>query len=104
MEEHFKIHFKEEIPKYVQIAMHLKRLIETKIVEDGEKLPTIRKYTEFLKVNKVTIINAYKKLQNDGFAYQKVGSGTYAKKKETVSVFKKEYSKTFKKVNGRKYG
>ncbi|MBD7909744.1 MULTISPECIES: PLP-dependent aminotransferase family protein [Clostridium] len=98
MKEYLKIDFKEEIPKYVQIAVHLKKLIETKVIEDGEKLPTIREYTEFLRVNKVTIVNAYKKLQNDGFAYQKVGSGTYAKRKENVSIFMKEYSKTFKKL------
>ncbi|MDS0526384.1 PLP-dependent aminotransferase family protein [Clostridium sp. SHJSY1] len=98
MNEQFRVNFKEEIPKYVQIALHLKKLIEKKVVEDGEKLPTIREYTDFLKVNKVTIVNAYKKLQSDGFAYQKVGSGTYVKRKENISVFKKEYSKIFKRL------
>ncbi len=91
--------FQEEIPKYVQISNHIKRLIETKNIEDGEKLPTIREYTNYLGVNKVTIINAYHKLQNDGFAYQKVGSGTYAKVKEIRPSFSKEYSRVFRKLS-----
>lgn len=96
MKEYFKVDFKEDISKYVQIAMHIKKLIETHAIEDGEKLPTIREYTEYLGVNKITVINAYKKLEQEGFAYQKIGSGTYAKKKENVSLFRKEYSRTFK--------
>ena len=96
MKEYFKVEFKEDIPKYIQIASHLRRLIETKQVEDGEKLPTIREYTEYLGVNKITVINAYKKLDHEGFAFQKIGSGTYAKRRENTSLFRKEYSKTFK--------
>jgi len=99
IKEFFKINFEMEVPKYVQIANNLKKLIETKVIEDGEKLPTIRDYTEFLKVNKITVVNAYKKLQQEGFAYQKVGSGTYAKRKEVVSTFMTEYSNTFKRLS-----
>lgn len=96
MKEYFKVDFKEDVPKYIQIASHLRKLIETHVVEDGEKLPTIRQYTDYLGVNKITVINAYKKLEQEGFAYQKIGSGTYAKKKENTSLFRREYSKTFK--------
>jgi len=99
IKDFFKVNFEVEVPKYVQIAENLKRLIETKVIEDGEKLPTIREYTEFLKVNKITVVNAYKKLQQEGFAYQKVGSGTYAKRKEVFSSFMREYSNTFKRLS-----
>lgn len=88
--------FKEETPKYIQIADKFKELIENGSIMDGEKLPTIRELSEKLDINKITVINCYKKLKNEGFAYQKVGSGTFAKKKETISPFKREYSKTFK--------
>lgn len=98
MREFFRVNFKEEIPKYIQIANNIKRLIDRGIIKDGEKLPTIRAYTEFLEVNKITIVEAYKKLVHEGFAYQKVGSGTYAKRREVVFSFKKEYSNTFKKL------
>ena len=98
MEDLYKVSFIEEVPKYIQIENHIKWLIDNRHVEDGEKLPTIRDYSDFLGVNKVTIVSAYKKLKSDGFAFQKVGSGTYAKRREVVSTFRKEYSNTFKKL------
>ena len=42
MRDIYNVIFQEEIPKYVQISNHIKRLIESKNIEDGEKLPTIR--------------------------------------------------------------
>ena len=62
------ITFKEEIPKYIQIADKFKELIENGSIIDGEKLPTIRELSEKLNVNKITVINCYKKLKNEGFA------------------------------------
>ena len=98
MDNLYDLEFIEETPKYLQISNHIKKLIEQKKIGDGEKLPTIRSYSEFLSVNKDTIINAYKKLVSDGFAYQKMGSGTFAKRREVTLNFKKEYSNTFKKL------
>lgn len=97
----YEISFKEEIPKYIQIASHLKKLIDNKFIKDGEKLPTIRELSNILNVNKVTIVNAYKKLKADGYAYQKVGSGTYAKRREVTSAFNREYSKIFKNLSSK---
>ncbi|MBD7915518.1 PLP-dependent aminotransferase family protein [Clostridium sp. Sa3CUN1] len=99
MSKIYDIYFKEDIPKYIEIANHLKQLIDSKKIKDGEKLPTIRELSSNLEVNKVTIVNAYKKLQTDGYAYQKVGSGTYAKRKESISSFNREYSKIFKNLS-----
>ena len=99
MKELYQIHFKEDIPKYIQVAAHIKKLIENRKIKDGEKLPTIRELSDILGVNKVTIVNAYKKLKADGYAYQKVGSGTYAKRRETASSFNREYSKIFKELS-----
>lgn len=98
MKEFFKVAFKEEVPKYIQIANNIKRLIDNKDISDGEKLPTIRELSDMLSVNNVTIVNAYKKLKSDGYAFQKVGSGTYAKRKELTSLFNREYSKIFKNI------
>jgi DNA-binding transcriptional MocR family regulator len=88
-----------ETPKYIQIAKHIKKLIDLNQVEDGERLPSIRMLAKFLGVNNDTIINAFNKLQIEGYAVQKIGSGTYAKKKEASKNFKKEYSDTFKRLS-----
>ena len=91
--------FKEEIPKYIQIANFIKTLIDKKQIRDGDKLPPIRELSVILRVNNVTIVSAYNKLKAEGYAYQKVGSGSYAKRKELTSAFRKEYSNTLKKIS-----
>lgn len=90
---------KEEIPKYIQIANFIKNLIDKKQIRDGDKLPPIRELSVILGVNNVTIVSAYNKLKAEGYAYQKVGSGSYAKRKELTSAFRKEYSNTLKKIS-----
>lgn len=98
--EKYRLKFYEgDIPKYIQITRHIKRLIDLNEIEDGEKLPSIRKISELLRVNKDTIINAYKRLQAEGYAFLKPGSGTYAKKKDINRSFKKDYSETFKRLS-----
>lgn len=93
--------FKEGENKYTEIYLVIKENIEKGIIEDGEKLPAIRSLSLKLNVNKITIINAYNKLKQEGYAYQKMGSGTYAKRKEIPFSFRKEYSKTFKMIQGK---
>lgn len=89
----------EDVPKYIQIARNIKKLIDNNLVEDGEKLPTIRSLADFLKVNNVTIVNAYKRLQSEGYAIQKMGSGTYAKRKEVNKSFHREFSEVLKRLS-----
>ncbi|MGL5354244.1 MAG: PLP-dependent aminotransferase family protein, partial [Clostridium sp.] len=99
MEVKFLVKFEEEIPKYIQIANNIKRLIDNKEINDGEQLPPIRDLSKGIGVNNVTIVNAYKKLKNEGYAFQKVGSGTFAKRKDMLPIFNREYSKCFKRIN-----
>lgn len=98
----FDLIFIEEIPKYVQITNKIKVLMDENIITDGEKLPPIRELAKYLGVNKDTVINAYKKLEQEGNAVQIMGSGTYAKKKEMLRSFKKDYADTFKRLTSGK--
>ena len=95
----YEIEFSSDMPKYLEISKHIKRLIDENNIDDGEKLLSIRKLAKILKVNDVTIVSAYKKLEAEGYAYQKMGSGTYAKRRDTNIKFKKEYSNTLKKIS-----
>src|SRR5471030_6902 len=88
-----------EVPKYIQVANFVKILIDKRKIKEGDKLSTIRELSKKLGVNNVTIVSAYNKLKAEGYAYQKVGSGSYAKRKEVASNFRREYSNALKKVS-----
>lgn len=64
-------------PIYVQLYMELKKRIESGELSDSQKLPPIRKMAKSLNINNVTVINAYKLLERNGYAYSRAGSGVY---------------------------
>lgn len=64
-------------PLYIQLADNIKKIIEDKVFQKNEKLPSIRNLAKQLEVNNITIVNAYKLLEQEGYVYSKKGSGTY---------------------------
>lgn len=67
-------------PLYAQIYEAISSLIEKNILLPGEKLPPIRKLASLLDVNTVTVVNAYRLLEEHGYALSRAGSGTYVKR------------------------
>lgn len=65
-------------PLYVQVADQLASAIREGEIAPGERLPSVRELARQLEVNKVTVVNAYRRLVGHGLAVQKVGSGTFA--------------------------
>jgi len=94
----------EEEAKYIIIANKIKSLIDENKIEDGERLPSIRALSVMLEVNTVTVVNAYKKLESEGYAVQKMGSGTFAKIKDISRNIKREYSNGFKRIPKKSLG
>ncbi len=66
-----------EQPKYLQLFDYIKEQITNGYIEPGEKLPTIRNLSQKLGVNSITVVNAYKQLENNHYISAKKGSGYY---------------------------
>lgn len=66
-------------PMYMQIYTGIRALIENGVLSQNEKLPPIRNIAEKYGVNNVTVVNAYKMLEQNGYVFSKVGSGTYVR-------------------------
>ncbi|WP_341877470.1 PLP-dependent aminotransferase family protein [Defluviitalea saccharophila] len=64
-------------PLYQQLGDALNDFIQKGILKPNTKLPTIRSLATQLKINNVTVVNAYKYLENKGVVYAQMGSGTY---------------------------
>lgn len=62
---------------HIQLYRKLKRLIEDGILLPDFRLPSVRRLSAILDVNPVTVVTAYKNLENEGLIYSKAGSGTY---------------------------
>jgi len=68
---------------YLQLANGLARFIENGQLCPGTRLPSIRSLARELKINRDTVVSAYKVLEQRGLTYGQTGSGTYV---STLSV------------------
>ncbi len=75
--ESIQLNKQSDQPLYLQLYGKLQKLIENKQLHADYKLPPIRKLAEQLGVNSITVVNAYKLLEQNNYVYSKVGSGTY---------------------------
>lgn len=94
----FKIDFNEYTPKYLQLSDKIKYLINSNILKDKEKLPSIRALSSELNVNSITVKNAYKKLMEEGYVDIIQGSGAYVNKIILNSKIIRDYKDTIKKI------
>lgn len=69
----------EAIPLSKQIYMSFVDKIRSGLLIGGTKLPTVRQLSKDLKVSLVTVMKAYKQLEEDGFLEMSKGKGTYVK-------------------------
>ena len=73
-------------PLYIQLASELAHLIKIGEIPERTKLPTIRTLSRKLKINRDTVVNAYKVLENQGLVVAHVGSGTYVSPLTTLEA------------------
>ncbi|HCX78090.1 MAG TPA: PLP-dependent aminotransferase family protein [Firmicutes bacterium] len=66
-------------PLHTQIASALAEAIDSGQLAPDTRLPSIRSLAALLEVNNVTIVTAYKNLEQLGYVWSKVGSGTFVR-------------------------
>ena len=74
----YKLELNKSSSKYLQIYNFIKQLIISGEIKEHEKLPPIRKLADYMGVNNATIVKVYELLENEGYVYKIVGSGTFA--------------------------
>lgn len=91
-------------PLYIQLANSLAHLIKIGELPNHTKLPTIRTLSKKLNINRDTVVNAYKLLENQGLVTAYVGSGTYvsssqvsqpSESQETISCSSLFFNKSY---------
>lgn len=72
------IDYRDTRPIYEQVKDGLRRLMVTGVVQEGEKLPSVRSLAATLAINPNTIQRAYEALEGEGYLYSVTGKGTFA--------------------------
>ncbi len=80
MISNIRINKDSDIALYQQLYENIRNIIEDNENLDGEKLPSIRALSKSLQINNVTVVNAYKQLESEGYIYKVPGSGTFVRK------------------------
>ncbi len=76
--------------KYIEIYDFYKNKIQNGFLKNGDKMPSIRKSSEYLNVSITTVTNAYYALAADGFIIAKAQSGYYVSYKKNKELPEKQ--------------
>jgi GntR family transcriptional regulator len=72
-----KLEQASEVPLYVQIKNQLRLLVDRRMIQPGEQLPTVRELALSLNVNANTVSRVYADLEREGYLKRRHGVGTF---------------------------
>lgn len=75
-------------PIYEQIYQQYVAYISKGILQENEKLPSVRQLSTKLHINPNTVVKAYRMLEEHGFIYSMPGKGSFVSKVQDVQLLK----------------
>lgn len=73
----YTLDLQSEIPIYKQIVKQTKEMLIRKVLQDGEKMPSIRELASILSINPTTVAKAYEELEREGILVKIQGRGSF---------------------------
>ena len=70
--------FRDSRPIYEQVKDGLRKLMVSGVIQEGEKLPSVRTMASSLAINPNTIQRAYDALESEGYLCSVPGKGSFA--------------------------
>jgi GntR family transcriptional regulator len=70
----------DAVPIYAQIERQIRTLLGSGHWKAGDRLPSVRETAVRLRVNPLTVVKAYRHLQEEGLLDTRPGAGVYAAK------------------------
>jgi len=70
----------DAVPIYAQIERQIRALLGGGHWKAGDRLPSVRETAVRLRVNPLTVVKAYRHLQEEGLVETRPGAGVYAAK------------------------
>ena len=82
--------YRDVRPIYTQIADGFREQIIGGILQEGERLPSVRELAQQLAVNPNTIQRAYRELEQEGYLYSVPGKGSFAAERIEVDTQRRD--------------
>jgi len=82
--------YRDARPIYEQVRDGLRKLMVTGVMQEGEKLPSVRALAATLAINPNTIQKAYEALEAEGYVYSVAGKGSFVAPQTGVDVHHKQ--------------
>ena len=82
--ESWSLTFDDRMPIYRQIILSFSRAFVRGDIAPGERIPSIREMSAFLKVNTNTIQRAYQELERDGLITGRRGTGYFLREGDDI--------------------
>ena len=79
-----QLNYRDAKPIYEQIKDGLRKLVVSKALDAGEKLPSVRELASQLAINPNTIQRAYRELESEGYIYTVAGKGTFVAESKDI--------------------
>lgn len=70
----------DAVPIYAQIERQVRALLGSGYWKPGDRLPSVRETAVRLRVNPLTVVKAYRNLQEEGLLDTRPGAGVFAAK------------------------
>ena len=82
--------YRDGRPIYEQVQDGLRRLMVSGVLQEGEKLPSVRSLAGQLAINPNTIQRAYEALEREGYVYSIGGKGSFVAPRREVDTARQE--------------
>lgn len=73
----YKLDLQSNMPIYRQIVEQTKEMLIRKILQDGERMPSIRELATILSINPTTVAKAYEEMEREGIIVKVQGKGSF---------------------------
>ena len=71
------------IPKFQQVANLIRMNIESGVIQENSKLPSITKLSASCLISRITVERAYRQLKKQGYISHAAGKGFFVEKRDT---------------------
>ena len=82
--------YRDARPIYEQVKDGLRRLMVTGVIQEGEKLPSVRALASQLAINPNTIQRAYAELEAEGYVVSVTGKGNFVAEGDTQNQARRQ--------------